>query len=450
MTIGGQRRADDRLVEGAEEQRQHDREQDLHLRAVAQAQRGVVLERGRVALVGVGMLPWRSYPSFRAGSCVRPVGRLRGRGGDRVARLSRGRWRSVQIRCGGSAGRPRRPWAGALGECVEPGSSAGIGARSRRREARRAGHQRLSRDGLALHRARLVRPAAVDRTRTTRRSSGTRTRSTSPRSSMRSMIPVALDIEASRISARRPIGMRAVVTQQREHVEMGHADPEPHQALRSRAAKRADGPAEVGDRSSRAVGSPLRAGVWSIVVRMSVKYLRHVEYSVNTELSTPGGGVERAVRADDRAPDGPHLRRAAGDRPQRAEAAGFEAFFRSDHYESFPGEAGQPTTDAWTVLAGLARDTTPDRARRARLAGDVPAARQPRQGRGDRRRDERRPGRGRASGPAGTTDEHRRHGFPFPPIERAGRHARGDARDPPRPVGGAGRLVVPGHALHGR
>lgn len=41
----------------------------------------------------------------------------------------------------------------------------------------------------------------------------------------------------------------------------------------------------------------------------------------------------------------------------RAEAAGFEAFFRSDHYESFPGESDAPTTDAWAVLAGLARDT---------------------------------------------------------------------------------------------
>ena len=43
---------------------------------------------------------------------------------------------------------------------------------------------------------------------------------------------------------------------------------------------------------------------------------------------------------------------------RRAEAAGFETFFRSDHYESFPGDSDQPTTDAWAVLAGLARDTT--------------------------------------------------------------------------------------------
>lgn len=42
---------------------------------------------------------------------------------------------------------------------------------------------------------------------------------------------------------------------------------------------------------------------------------------------------------------------------KRAEANGFETLFRSDHYASFPGPAGMPTTDAWAVLAGLARDT---------------------------------------------------------------------------------------------
>jgi F420-dependent oxidoreductase-like protein len=41
-----------------------------------------------------------------------------------------------------------------------------------------------------------------------------------------------------------------------------------------------------------------------------------------------------------------------------AEEAGLEAFFRSDHYTSFPGESGLPTTDAWATLAGLARETS--------------------------------------------------------------------------------------------
>ena len=43
---------------------------------------------------------------------------------------------------------------------------------------------------------------------------------------------------------------------------------------------------------------------------------------------------------------------------KRAEAAGFETLLRSDHYLSFPGPDDNPTTDAWTVLAGLARETT--------------------------------------------------------------------------------------------
>jgi F420-dependent oxidoreductase-like protein len=41
-----------------------------------------------------------------------------------------------------------------------------------------------------------------------------------------------------------------------------------------------------------------------------------------------------------------------------AEEVGFETYFRSDHYTSFPGQSGLRTTDAWTTLAGLARETT--------------------------------------------------------------------------------------------
>lgn len=41
-----------------------------------------------------------------------------------------------------------------------------------------------------------------------------------------------------------------------------------------------------------------------------------------------------------------------------AERAGFATFLRSDHYASFPGDSDQPTSDAWAVVAGLARETT--------------------------------------------------------------------------------------------
>jgi F420-dependent oxidoreductase-like protein len=45
------------------------------------------------------------------------------------------------------------------------------------------------------------------------------------------------------------------------------------------------------------------------------------------------------------------------DLAQLAERLGFDGFFRSDHYRSFPGPSDAPTTDAWAVLAGLARET---------------------------------------------------------------------------------------------
>lgn len=41
-----------------------------------------------------------------------------------------------------------------------------------------------------------------------------------------------------------------------------------------------------------------------------------------------------------------------------AEGLGFDGFFRSDHYLHMSGDGGPGPTDAWTTLAGLARDTT--------------------------------------------------------------------------------------------
>ena len=64
-----------------------------------------------------------------------------------------------------------------------------------------------------------------------------------------------------------------------------------------------------------------------------------------------------------------------------AERLGFETFFRSDHYSSFPGQADLPTTDAWTTLAGLARETTRHRPGHHGLARDVPHPGLVRQGR---------------------------------------------------------------------
>jgi F420-dependent oxidoreductase-like protein len=43
---------------------------------------------------------------------------------------------------------------------------------------------------------------------------------------------------------------------------------------------------------------------------------------------------------------------------RHAEASGFEGFFRSDHYLAISGDGLPGPTDAWTTLAGLARETT--------------------------------------------------------------------------------------------
>jgi F420-dependent oxidoreductase-like protein len=104
---------------------------------------------------------------------------------------------------------------------------------------------------------------------------------------------------------------------------------------------------------------------------------------------------------------------------RRAETAGFETLFRSDHYESFPGGSGAHTTDAWAVVAGLARDT--DRIGLGVLVSPV-TFRTP----GNLAKvvvtvDEMSGGRVEVGVGAGWhADEHRRHGFPFPEIgERA-------------------------------
>ena len=70
---------------------------------------------------------------------------------------------------------------------------------------------------------------------------------------------------------------------------------------------------------------------------------------------------------------------------QATEEAGFDAFFRSDHYLGIDaGDASYAPTDSWATLAGLAVQT-----RRVRL----PPSRAAGHHRRHRARDERRPGR---------------------------------------------------------
>jgi F420-dependent oxidoreductase-like protein len=100
-----------------------------------------------------------------------------------------------------------------------------------------------------------------------------------------------------------------------------------------------------------------------------------------------------------------------------AEEAGFETFLRSDHYESFPGGSDRPTTDAWAVLAGLARDT--GRIRLGVLVSPVMFRHPGNLAKLASTVQEMSGGRLELGMGAGWhEDEHRRHGFEFPPIER--------------------------------
>ena len=98
-----------------------------------------------------------------------------------------------------------------------------------------------------------------------------------------------------------------------------------------------------------------------------------------------------------------------------AEGAGLEAFFRSDHYASFPGASGLQTTDAWTTLAGLARETTTIRLGTLvspvtfRIPGNLAKVIQT--------ADEMSGGRIEAGFGAGWNEaEHAQLGIPFPPL----------------------------------
>jgi probable F420-dependent oxidoreductase, Rv1855c family len=104
---------------------------------------------------------------------------------------------------------------------------------------------------------------------------------------------------------------------------------------------------------------------------------------------------------------------------RRAEANGFEAFFRSDHYASFPGASGLPTTDAWTVIAGLGRDT--ERIGLGVLVSPVTFRRPGNLAKVITTADEMSGGRVEVGLGAGwNEEEHRQLGLPFPPItERA-------------------------------
>src|SRR5262245_40427919 len=101
---------------------------------------------------------------------------------------------------------------------------------------------------------------------------------------------------------------------------------------------------------------------------------------------------------------------------KRCEANGIETLLRSDHYQSFPGRAGMPTTDAWTVVEGLARDT--DRLGLGGLVSPVTYRRPGSLAKVVTTVDEMSGGRIEVGVGAGWHEiEHRQLGLPFPPID---------------------------------
>ncbi len=97
---------------------------------------------------------------------------------------------------------------------------------------------------------------------------------------------------------------------------------------------------------------------------------------------------------------------------QHAEAAGFGTLYRSDHYESFPGPAAEPSTDAWATIAGLVRETTT--LRHGTMVSPVTFRHPSNLAKVVATIDEMSGGRVELGIGAGWhEDEHRRHGFEF-------------------------------------
>lgn len=126
-----------------------------------------------------------------------------------------------------------------------------------------------------------------------------------------------------------------------------------------------------------------------------------------------------------------------------AEDLGFGAFFRSDHYLSMGGTGLPGPTDAWTTLAGLARETSTIRLGTLMTSATFrfpgPLAIQVAQV------DQMSGGRVELGLGAGWFEqEHTGYGIPFPGDRRAVRPARGTARHRHRAVVDArGGAVLP-------
>ena len=101
---------------------------------------------------------------------------------------------------------------------------------------------------------------------------------------------------------------------------------------------------------------------------------------------------------------------------RKAEDVGFDTLYRSDHYESFPGAPGRPTSDGWATIAGLVGATRA--LRHGTLVSPVTFRHPGNIAKVVATIDEMSGGRVELGLGAGWhEEEHRRHGLAFPPIE---------------------------------
>ena len=219
-------------------------------------------------------------------------------------------------------------------------------------------------------------------------------------------------------------GDLAVPFEEVHDVELGHADPETHHALALETLELAHGDPEIGDDSGLGRGRWIAAGLGrdagrdpsGVLVDGSchLNYSRYANNPVKTEHPDQREETMRFALMIE-----PQQGMSYGDQvavAKRAEANGFEALFRSDHYASFPGEAGKPTTDAWAVLAGLSRET--DRIGLGALVSPVTFRHPGNFAKVVTTVDEMSGGRIEVGVGAGWNDlEHRQLGLDFPPIE---------------------------------
>ena len=101
---------------------------------------------------------------------------------------------------------------------------------------------------------------------------------------------------------------------------------------------------------------------------------------------------------------------------QAAEASGFDAFFRSDHFLTMGGDGLPGPTDAWLTLGAIARETERIRLGTLVTSATFRAARPARRRGGPGRRHVAAAGSSSAWAPAGTTPSTRPTASTFPPL----------------------------------